>query len=420
MYERLKFFINRIRERLWVKPLLMCVVAIAIAFISKSTDYTGLGEYVPEISTALIKTLLTIISTSMLGIATFSVASMVSAYASASSTATPRTFSLVIADDVSQNALSAFIGAFIFSIISLIALGNSYYDKAGRFTLFTATLLVFAIVIITFVRWVDSIARLGRLGTIIDKAETATAKALKRRRSAPTLGGVPIKSHRYIKQSVCGELVGYVQRVDIAALQAAAEDSQIYIEVAVLPGMFVAPGRVLAYLTTDSDSFTNIDTSLIIQAFVIAGERIFDEDPRFGLTVLSEIASRALSPAINDPGTAIDVIGTLVRLFVIWGEPIDEDEKRAVKFDRVAVPEISLQDMFDDAFSAIARDGAGKVEVVVWLQRAFESLALLEDDSMREAAKKFAGMALARAENTLQFPQDLATVRKAAQFIDTI
>jgi uncharacterized membrane protein len=140
MYERLKFFVNRIRERLWVKPLLMCVVAIAIAFLSKSTDYTGLGEYVPEISTALIKTLLTIISTSMLGIATFSVASMVSAYASASSTATPRTFSLVIADDVSQNALSAFIGAFIFSIISLIALGNSYYDKAGRFTLFTATL----------------------------------------------------------------------------------------------------------------------------------------------------------------------------------------------------------------------------------------------------------------------------------------
>jgi uncharacterized membrane protein len=394
-------------------------VAIAIAFISKSTDYTSLGKIVPEISAALINTLLTILSTSMLGVATFSVASMVSAYASASSTATPRTFSLVIADDVSQNALSVFIGAFIFSVISLIALGNSYYEKAGRFTLFTVTLFVFALVIFTFVRWVDRIARLGRLGTIIDKAETATAKAIKRRRSAPNLGGVAVTSHPYIKQSVCGELVGYVQRIDIASLQAAAEASKIYIEVVALPGTFVAPGHVLAYLTTDADSFPTIDTKHISQAFIINGERIFDEDPRFGLTVLSEIASRALSPAVNDPGTAIDVIGTLVRLFVLWSEPVDKEKNQTSKYERVAVPEISLQDMFDDAFSAIARDGADKVEVVVCLLRAFESLTMIEDNLMRETALQYASIALARAERTLQFLPDLAAAQKSARFINT-
>lgn len=115
-------------------------------------------QLVTEITQDSIGQLLSIISTSMLVIAIFAVASMVSAYASASNTATPRFFSLVIADDISQNALSTFIGAFIFSIVSLIALKNGYYDKEGRFALFLLTLIVFVIVIAMFIRWVDCIA----------------------------------------------------------------------------------------------------------------------------------------------------------------------------------------------------------------------------------------------------------------------
>jgi hypothetical protein len=42
-------------------------------------------------------------------------------------------------------------------------------------------------------------------------------------------------------------------------------------------------------------------------AFLVGPDRSFKQDPRFGMIVLSEIASRALSPGVNDPGTAIDV-----------------------------------------------------------------------------------------------------------------
>ena len=116
MGDRLRFLLNRINERLWVRPLAMCVLSTAAVFLAKTADNTGIGQLVPAITPDSIETLLTIISTSMLVISTFAVASMVSAYASASSTATPRSFSLVIADDVSQNALSTFIGTFIFSV----------------------------------------------------------------------------------------------------------------------------------------------------------------------------------------------------------------------------------------------------------------------------------------------------------------
>lgn len=415
MGDRLRFFLNRISEWLWIRPLAMGLLSVVIVFLVKTVDIPEIGRFVPAITPDLIETLLAIISASMLMIATFAVASMISAYASASNTATPRSFSLVISDDVSQNALSTFIGAFIFSIVALIALKNSYYDKAGNFVLFVLTLMIIAMVIITFVSWVDRIARLGRLGETIDKVEAVTAAAIQRRRVAPTLHGVPVGRYQNEGQAIYGETIGYVQRVDVTALQRFAKKSQGRITVAALPGTFSVPGRALAYITTDSGDLSDMDTSRIAGAFLFGNIRQFDQDPRFGLTVLSEIASRALSPAVNDPGTAIHIIGTFVRLFALWSEPVDEGGPPTTECDRVAVPQLSLHDMFDDAFTAIARDGAGTVEVAVRLQKAFASLASIGHVAMRDAAIRHARLALARAENVMDLPEDLEIVRKLAK-----
>jgi uncharacterized membrane protein len=86
-----------------------------------------------------------------------------------------------------------------------------------------------------------------------------------------------------------------------------------------------------------------------------------------------------------------------------------------VKFDRVAVPELSMADMFDDAFTGIARDGAGNIEVVVRLLEAFESLAAAGDAAMRDNALRHARLALVRAENVLEVPEDLTAAREAAR-----
>jgi uncharacterized membrane protein len=389
-------------------------------FLAKTVDKPEIGKLVPAITPDSIETLLSIISASMLVIATFAVASMVSAYASASSTATPRSFSLVISDDVSQNALSTFIGAFIFSIVALVALKNGYYDKAGRFVLFVLTLIILAVIIVTFVSWVDRIARLGRLGGTIDKVEAATTAALQQRRSTPTLRGVPAGPCRNWGQAIYAGTIGYVQRVDVTALQKFAEKSQVQITVAALPGTFSAPGRALAYVTADSGDLSDIDTSQIAQAFLIGDDRTFDEDPRFGLIVLSEIASRALSPAVNDPGTAIVIIGTFIRLFTLWGEPVEEGDTRTPDCDRVKVPEISLRDMFDDAFTAIARDGAGIIEVAGRLQKAFKSLASIGDATMRDVAMHHARLALARAENVIELQEDIEVLRKLSKFANSV
>lgn len=416
------FVLRRLRERLWARPLAMCMVSIAAVFSASLADRLPQDIKLPRIATGSLEDLLTIQASSMLVIATFAVASMVSAYASASSAATPRAFALVVADDVSQNALSTFIGAFIFSIVALTATQNGYFERAGRFTLFALTLFVFAVVILTFVRWVDRIARLGRMGSTIDAVERATAKALRLRRRVPLLGGVPVRPLQESGEPVHGNKVGYVQHINVDALQACTEQSQARILLMALPGTFVAPGVPLVYLQLPPGATDDVDRERLAAAFLIGNQRQFDEDPRFGLVVLSQIAGRALSPAVNDPGTAIDVIGTLVRLFVQWGKPNPEGAEADGGNSRVEVPALATRDMFDDAFTSLARDGAGSIEVAIRLQKAFHALAQVGDVPLQEAAAHHARVALARARLALALPQDveaLETVAAALLGIDT-
>lgn len=415
MGERLRFLLNRLAERLWVKPLAMCILSVVGVLLARMADQAGFSETVPDISVDSIASLLNVMAASMLMIATFAVGSMVSSYASASSKATPRSFMVVVADDVSQNALSTFIGAFIFSIVGLVAVSNGYYGEAGRFTLFALTLTVLASVVVTFVRWVDRIARLGRLGSIVDKVEKATADALRQRRRTPTLRALKVEPREHEGEPVCGSTVGYVQHVDVRKLQKQAEKLKSRVRVAALPGTFVAPGRILAYVRSTSGSLPDAALEQVRSAFVIGDGRRFDTDPRFGLVVLSEIGVRALSPAVNDPGTAIDVIGTFVRLFSLWVQSAAEDKIEMGTCDRVEVPEILLADMFDDAFPAIAREGAGAIEVAIRLQKALASLAAAGSEEMTQLATQHARLAFARSEQKLDFPDDLEVLREVAR-----
>jgi len=416
MKDKLRFFLSRMAERLWVKPLIVCILSIGIAFFAQWVDQFQIVQKAPEVNTESIEMLLKVISASMLVMAVFAVGSMLAAYQSASSSATPRAFTLVVSDDVSQNALSTFIGAFIFSIVAQVALMNGYYEQAGRFILFIITILVFVLVIISFIKWVDGIARLGRLSTTIAKVEKVAAEALSRRSERPFLGG--IKSENLADGlPVFATTVGYIQRIDMDALQTAAEYGEMQIEVAVLPGSFVTHDQPLAYLKSGNENPEDtIETTSIVKAFLIGKNRTFDDDPRFGIITLSEIASRALSSAVNDPGTAIEITGIFVRLFTELAQDTAKHEQPSVEYDRVWVPEISTNDLFEDAFNAIARDGAGTIEVVIRMLKGLEPLTSVGNEHMQKAALESARLVIAHAEKALQIQSDIVKLQTVSEF----
>ena len=412
MKNRISFLLNRIGERLWIKPLIISILSVTASFLAKLSDQIPFFRFIPEITLESLETLLGIIAASMLGISVFAVGSMVSAYSSASNSATPRSFPLVISDDVSQIALSTFIGAFIYSVVSLIALMNDFYGTTGRFLLFLITIIVFGIVIVNFMRWIDRIARLGRLSTTIEKVEIATRDALQKSKLAISLESKSAPEH-LDGSPVYSSKIGYVQRIDIPKLQSAAEKFDLQISVQALPGTFLSPDQPLALVSYPKHTAENdLDSGMIVNAFTIGKDRTFDEDPQFGFLVLSEIASRALSPAVNDPGTAISIIDIYVRLFANWLGQIENEDNQEITADRVEVPPISLNTMFDGAFNSIARDGAGNIEIALRLQKAFQSLSSLSNETMAEASKEHARLAFRYAEEALSLPEEIRLLKE--------
>lgn len=116
-------------------------------------------------------------------------------------------------------------------------------------------------------------------------------------------------------EPVYAKSIGYIQYIDIPALQKIAEDFDLKINTISLPGKFITPDQPIAYIEDLNKNETNLLVSDIFNPFTIDDDRVFDEYPRFGLIILSEIGRRALSSAVNDPGTAIDIIESFICLF---------------------------------------------------------------------------------------------------------
>jgi len=152
----------------------------------------------------------------------------------------------------------------------------------------------------------------------------------------------------------------------------------------------------------------------VCQCFTLGKERSFDQDPRYGMAVMSDIASRALSTGVNDQGTAIDVLGRVVRVLTCWSEGEELGPLGTLRRRRVHVPPTELADLFDEMFTPIARDGAGTLEVQVKLHEALRMLAQY-GSAYRSNAQRHARLALLRAEEALQLEDDKVRVRQLAE-----
>ncbi len=370
-----QWLLTKITRKLWFRTSLFALLAIATALISVVLNKFVVLPPAINVSYELLNNILNILATSMLAVTTFSLNIMVSAYSAASEGVTPRATKLLMEDSTTQNALATFLGSFLFSLVGIIALGIDAYHEQARIYLFIVTMIVIVMIILTLLRWIQHLSVLGRVSETTSKVERALLSAIQIRGNEPWLGARPW-SHPEHKprgsKPISNQKIGYLQHIDMHHLNGIAEDNQCTIYIERQPGSFVYQGQPLAWVCGEMSQESDILT-----AFTIRTERTFDQDPRFGLVVLTEIASRALSPAVNDSGTAIDVIGRSVRALSLWGELISQ---RPIKthFPNLFIPSLSCQDLFDDVFVPIAHDGAAQFQVQIRLQKALLALSTMQ------------------------------------------
>lgn len=409
-----QWILKQFGRRLWVRALLFCVLAIATALVA-----LWLKDFIPEdvsrkVGAEAVDNILQIIASSMLAVTTFSLSTMVAAYSAATSNVTPRSTQLLLQDSTAQTALSVFIGAFLYSLVGIIALSMHIYGDSGRLVLFVVTIFVIILIVGVLLRWIHYLSHLGRVDETINMVERATARALKQRTETAFLGGTQLKKYKPAARHVpvANRRVGYLQYIDMRSLSRIAERLEATFYLCVTPGSFCDGVGPLFY---SSEALDDDDVAQACEAFSIADGRSFDQDPRFGLVVLSEIACRALSPAVNDPGTAIDIVGTSLRLLAPWASHGEKTHEPS--YPSIHVPALSTADLFEDIYAPIIRDGVNNLQVAIRLQKAFASLAQMGHADMTREAVKLSEYALAYVKQSTLLDSDKRVIASLAQSV---
>lgn len=404
-------------RQIWLRVTLFSLLGLLTALCG-----LWFNEYVPDswvekVGADAVDSILTILASSMLAVTTFSLSTMLGAFSSASSSATPRATQLLIQDHTTQNVLSTFVGAFVFSMVGIISLQTEMYGARGQVIIFVVTLAVVVFVVFTLLRWISHLMKFGRLGETTERVERVAERALRQQATQPFSGAQPLPEQwqpTVAYRKIYSPLTGYVQHIDVLALAQLCTEPDQAIYCVVQPGSFVSTAAVIAYslgLPAESDA-------LVDDAFVLGVARSFDQDPRFALCTLSEVASRALSPAVNDPGTAIDVISRGARLFADF-DALRSDQRFETEMSLLSVflAQPTDQELFDDFFTPIARDGASLVEVLLVLLNALEQLALVSPQHFLPLVQTHSQWIVQRAELAMSLDYDKQRIARKAQRI---
>ncbi|WP_296419947.1 DUF2254 domain-containing protein [Pseudooctadecabacter sp.] len=405
-------FVRKLRRqfnKLWVRIALigfMSLLAIIVARLTEPFIPDGIKDV---IGAGSIGSLLQIIANSMLAVTTFSLTVMVSVFRSASSQWTPRIHRLMMDDQITQTTLSTLVGAYIYALASIILLETQLFSDDQVVVLFCFTIIILILIIIAIVRWIVHLQTLGSLIETTRRIEEKTKAAFSLRMENPCLGANPLTDMDAVPDdavAVKADETGYIQFIYEQQLAELAEKEDIDIYFSTPVGHFVYKGEAIAYITAKTDGiFDKLNESISIGDL-----RTFEQDPRFGLIVLGEIGSKALSPGINDPGTAIDVVGRMARIFDGYRSEMDRTDVE-VAHPRLWLPPLEAASLVEDGFDPIARDGGGIVEVQLALQKALDHLSRHPDDDLSEAAVEAAKRAFKRAEKKMDYGQDLERLR---------
>ncbi|MGW2558723.1 DUF2254 domain-containing protein [Streptomyces sp. NPDC001514] len=293
------------KASLWMVPLLGIVLGVLLA---DATVWLDSKVRVPEdwqYSASTASSVLSSIVGAMVALLGFVVTIGVLVVQQATGTLSPRYMRLWYRDRLQKAVLATFAGTFAFAFSLLRRIETDFVPDLGV-TLagagVAASLLLLLIYLNRFIHNLRPVAiaalvsgagrRLIDRGTML--AESGTIRGGER--TAPLTGG-PVTR-------IPTEQGGTIQGINAARLRAVAERHDCVIVLAHRVGDSVPPGATLLEVHSAPPPDARALTGLV----ALGVERTIEQDPAFALRILVDIAIRALSPAVNDPTTAVQLL----------------------------------------------------------------------------------------------------------------
>jgi uncharacterized membrane protein len=310
-WNRLFHGVSYVRSSLWVIPLLAIVAVLMFGPILRWID-TWLGWRIAGLGIAGAAALYQTVITLSLSFLVFTFGSLLVAIQVASGQLTPRIIATtLLRDNVVRYSVGLFVFTLVFSVMALDRLENRVYEMVA----FVASLLGIGSMVM-FLFLIDYAARLLRPVSILTRVGNQGMKVIQSMYPSLQADGaddraaaVPLtEPARVFRHSGPAAIV---LAIDREALVSAAQRVNGLIECVPHVGDFVSTDEPLLNLY---DGAARIGDEQLRATVALGAERTMEQDPLFAFRIVADIALKALSPAINDPTTAVLALDQIHRL----------------------------------------------------------------------------------------------------------
>ncbi|MFI6847909.1 DUF2254 family protein [Kitasatospora sp. NPDC050467] len=373
------------KASLWIVPLAGLVLGVALAEAATAVDGASWLPKTWDYSASTASSVLSSVVGSMIALLGFVVTIGVLVIQQATGTLSPRYMRLWYRDRLQKAVLATFTGTFAFAYTLLRSIETDSVPNLGV-TLagiaVSASLLLLLIYLNRFTHNLRPVAIadiVGRLGErVLDRA-AAGIRSSTARDPAPRPGSPAGR--------IRSERGGVIQAINAPGLVALAARHDCVLVLAASVGDFVPPGATVVEIHGGAPA---PDPHRVTGLLALGAERTVEQDPAFALRILVDIAIRALSPAVNDPTTAVQVLNHIEMFLYAVGRVglrssyvLADDHGRP----RLVLPGRPWEDYLELAVTEIRDYGATSVRVCRRLRALLEGLLAALPQECRPALR---------------------------------
>jgi uncharacterized membrane protein len=318
MYKLLKFY-KSIIHGVGLVPLLLTILltSIALAFtllpsLQSLDSYTTAGGYFEVRTPETARTILASLLAAVISITVFGFSMMMVVVNQASSNYSPKVVETLSSQRSNQYILGIYLGSVVFTLIIMMHIDSKPSSPGIPQTGLLLNMLLVVYCILLFVRFINNISKAVRITSITESIFKKTKRSIVKNKMQE-FGSPDVKMDDWTINQACHS--GHFQLLRTSKLLKLLKKHNLVIKV--IP-------KVGTYYLDESPLFASnrkvapeiLDE--IRSAFVTYSGEDISENPMYGIRQLREVAVKALSPGINDPGVAILCIDYITELLSVW------------------------------------------------------------------------------------------------------
>ena len=347
LYSKLRHFLNSLESKIAFYPTILGIIGFLLTFFVIYIDQFGVSAWLKKNTPFLIledaqtaRTLLSTFIAGLISLMVFSFSMVMILLNQASNNFSPRLLPGLISNRKHQLVLGSFLGSLIYCIFTLISIETTVRaNKIPGFPILISILLtIFCLAV--FVYFIHSISQSIQVNTILGNIQKTSRKQLDELGQGRSLSDSfpPTDSwHEYNAGRT-----GYYQDILKESLLGITEKQGFRMEITIPRGGFILKGIPLFRCERPPEQET---LDQIHNCILYSGKELLEENHILAFKQITEIAVKAMSPGINDPGTALNAIDYLTELFSIRMQKTDHqflvrDDKPMVSLRTVSFREL--------------------------------------------------------------------------------